>query len=545
MNNENLESKVTIIPPFKRFCMTIGELPSSYTESMTYYESLVWLCNYIGNTLIPAINNNGEAVTELQEKYVELKDYVDNYFENLDIQTEINNKLDDMAEQGELTEIIAAYLELCSILGFDTKADLKAATNLISGSFAKTLGDTTYSTGDGHLYKIRDLEEGETIDDDELVGLTNYPALVAEKIPEYYYNTLDSRLDTLEDTTIPAIEAEIEQLTYNKVLIIGDSFIAQYSSSNWATKLRDLLGLTSDDVTILGEGGAGVYNVGNQGTNFLGLLQNNISSITDKDKYSKIIIGGGANDSNASALSDILTPLESLINYCKTQFPNAKIYFSAFGWCMKYDSVLMRTRINSIVIPAYKQASRFGAYYLSNTEFCYRDTSLYDVNDPVTSSMVHPNDDGQREIAMAIYEALNTGYTPRYKSSNIAFGTSDDVSAASCYFTHTLTPFNHTVNMAGNFTASKTYNPANGLTVDLGVINDPFMRKCTSIVNYFGHMSGRMYDTSNNLYNIIMLFSYDNNGHVKMEIPRGQTASSVSVASIVVNDTVYFDRYVW
>ena len=180
--NDKLNNNVTIIPPFKRFCMTIGELPSSYTESMTYYESLVWLCNYMQNTLIPAINNNGEAVTELQEKFVELKNYVDTYFENLDVQEEINNKLDEMAEQGELAEIIAAYLEVASVLGFDTKSALKGAENLISGSIARTLGTDTYDDGFGYIYKIRDLEESDVIDDDNLVALTNYPALVAEKL---------------------------------------------------------------------------------------------------------------------------------------------------------------------------------------------------------------------------------------------------------------------------------------------------------------------------------------------------------------------------
>lgn len=193
--NDKLNNNVTIIPPFKRFCMTIGELPTSYTESMTYYESLVWLCNYIGNTLIPAINNNGEAVTELQEKYVELKNYVDNYFENLDVQTEINNKLDDMAEQGELAEIIAQYLEVASVLGYDTKSALKGAENIVSGSICKTLGDSSYDDGDGHFYKVRDLEEGDVIDDDELVELTNYPALVAEKIPDFYINELNEKVN--------------------------------------------------------------------------------------------------------------------------------------------------------------------------------------------------------------------------------------------------------------------------------------------------------------------------------------------------------------
>ena len=74
--NDNLNKEVITLPPFKRLCMTIGELPSSYVETMTYYESLLWFCNYLGKTVIPTINNNAEAVEELQTKYIELKDYV-------------------------------------------------------------------------------------------------------------------------------------------------------------------------------------------------------------------------------------------------------------------------------------------------------------------------------------------------------------------------------------------------------------------------------------------------------------------------------------
>ena len=140
--------------PFKKLVMTIGELPSSFVESMTYYELLAWLCNYLQGTVIPAVNNNGEAVTELQQLYVELKSYVDNYFDNLDVQEEINNKLDAMAEAGTLQEIISEYLNATAVWGFDTVADMKAATNLVNGSYARTLGFRNLNDGGGALYKI-------------------------------------------------------------------------------------------------------------------------------------------------------------------------------------------------------------------------------------------------------------------------------------------------------------------------------------------------------------------------------------------------------
>lgn len=98
--------------PFKHFCATIGELPTSFIDSMSYYELLAWFCQHLEKTVIPAINENAEAVKELQDLFVKLKEYVDNYFANLDVQEEINNKLDEMAEAGTLQEIVIAYLAM-------------------------------------------------------------------------------------------------------------------------------------------------------------------------------------------------------------------------------------------------------------------------------------------------------------------------------------------------------------------------------------------------------------------------------------------------
>ena len=152
--NEKIEVPTMKVPPLKKICMTIGQLPASYVESMSYYEMLVWFVHYLRDDIIPVVNANGEATKELQELYVELQEYVNNYFDNLDVQEEINNKLDEMVEDGTLQEIITDYLNSKAIFSYDTVADMIQATNLIDGSYAKTLG--YYSIGDygDCIYKI-------------------------------------------------------------------------------------------------------------------------------------------------------------------------------------------------------------------------------------------------------------------------------------------------------------------------------------------------------------------------------------------------------
>ena len=199
--NDNLNN-VTILPPFKKFCMTIGELPTSYLESMTYYESLVWLCNYLGKTVIPALNANGEAVIELQEKYIELKEFVDNYFENLDVQEEINNKLDDMAESGELVSIISAYLELSNIFSFDTINDMANGEYITEGMICYTAGKLSYNDGEYGYYKIREALESDTPDGYYIVTINNGNDLVGERLPNKYVTDLENQIEELEDTSL-------------------------------------------------------------------------------------------------------------------------------------------------------------------------------------------------------------------------------------------------------------------------------------------------------------------------------------------------------
>lgn len=126
MNNE-----IKKVSPFKHFCITIGNLPTSYLESMSYYETLCWLCKYLQDTINPAVNNNAEALEELQN-------YVSSYFDDLDVQEEINNKLDDMAESGELAEIInVEMIGTLSNLTTTDKTNVVSAINEVNSNISK------------------------------------------------------------------------------------------------------------------------------------------------------------------------------------------------------------------------------------------------------------------------------------------------------------------------------------------------------------------------------------------------------------------------
>lgn len=91
------------LKPFKAWFQKT--LPLVYDDSLTYQELLYKLIVKI-NEVVESQNQTNENFDELYALFIQLKEYVDNYFKNLDVQEEINNKLDEMAKDGTLDKII-------------------------------------------------------------------------------------------------------------------------------------------------------------------------------------------------------------------------------------------------------------------------------------------------------------------------------------------------------------------------------------------------------------------------------------------------------
>lgn len=218
MNEDNLIN-VDELKPFPKFCCTIGMLPTVFKVSMTYEEQVLECIRFIKEEIIPKINQNALATTELQEKFIELVNYVDTYFDNLDVQEEINNKLDEMVESGDLQEIIEAYINLKSLLCFDTVAQMKEATNLTNGSYARTLGYTTKNDGGQATYKIREITNEDVVDEGSIIAL-NDETLIAELISNN--EVIIECFGAIGDETTDDTEAIKKAITYcvanNKIL---------------------------------------------------------------------------------------------------------------------------------------------------------------------------------------------------------------------------------------------------------------------------------------------------------------------------------------
>ena len=93
---------------FRFWCQKV--LPLVYDDSLSYYELLCKVVNYL-NDVIKNVDGLKVDIDNLFKAFNQLQSYVNNYFDNLDVQEEINNKLDQMAQDGTLTELIEKYFK--------------------------------------------------------------------------------------------------------------------------------------------------------------------------------------------------------------------------------------------------------------------------------------------------------------------------------------------------------------------------------------------------------------------------------------------------
>ena len=97
------------LQPFRYWCQKV--LPLVYDDSLSYYELLCKVVDYLNKAMEDVETLHGD-VTSLHTAYTELQNYVNIYFSTLDVQVEINNKLDKMAESGVLGNILSKIIPI-------------------------------------------------------------------------------------------------------------------------------------------------------------------------------------------------------------------------------------------------------------------------------------------------------------------------------------------------------------------------------------------------------------------------------------------------
>ena len=143
--------------------------------------------------------------------------------------------------------------------------------------------------------------------------------------------TLQQQIDTLNNTTIPSIEAAIQALDdasvtfdkigfninkYHNVICIADSW---GGTNGWCDKLNSM-GFSDGTFQEVAHGGTGFQT----GDPTFEQSINALTPLVDADKVDCIVIIGGTNDQ--TNLGTLPTAIGSCVSAAKTRFPNATVY---------------------------------------------------------------------------------------------------------------------------------------------------------------------------------------------------------------------------
>lgn len=195
------------------------------------------------------------------------------------------------------------------------------------------------------------------------------------------------------------INNNIDTINSNSIICIGDSYF-----NYWAPDFIQNLGLTLNETAFTNSlGGAGFIGTSQS---FLSLLQQ--LNISDKSKIKSIIVCGGYNDRVATNENELMNRIISFINYCKSNYPNAKIFIGMIGNDASYNNTQgtlnnIRNILTNIVLKAYKACNLYGATYLNGVEYALISKNLFQDDN------VHPNENGGIELTRAIYQAFTAG----------------------------------------------------------------------------------------------------------------------------------------
>lgn len=131
------------LTPFKWFVIENFPFIEADFDALTEWQLFCKLGKEI-NKIINSENTLGTQMENVTNAFIDLQNYINNYFDNLDVQEEINNKLNEMVEDGTLAKIINQdiFNELnTKINNIETQLTDELTATFLSGGKNIDLGD--------------------------------------------------------------------------------------------------------------------------------------------------------------------------------------------------------------------------------------------------------------------------------------------------------------------------------------------------------------------------------------------------------------------
>ena len=325
------ERKYFKLTPFKMQVLQSFPFIDEDFDALTNYELLCKVVDYLNKTI-----SNVDLLNEKVEEF-------ETYFDNLDVQEEINNKLDEMAEDGTLADII----------------------------------------------------------NQEIFG------------------ELNDAINTINDTTIPALEDNIDSLKRNAIYI-GNSYSEGTGSTGGHTGLFALTKDMFENAYNYTTSGGGFLTYTDHPTTFESLLDSAIADTSyNNDTITDIIVIGAWGESRCLAdlgrsafLSSVATAIQSFVTKAKNNFSN--LIHIKYVWA---ESRNIHTHTNSGITNKWNNCFDVhnimkdycplnGIEYMGWIGFNILMTAGYFATDNI-----HPSDTGYKKLSQLFKEAYNGNLT--------------------------------------------------------------------------------------------------------------------------------------
>ena len=218
---------------------------------------------------------------------------------------------------------------------------------------------------------------------------------------------LQERVNNIEDTELPAIRNDIDNLSKHNIIFIGDS----YNDAGYMEWVDKLLAINPNIVNH--------YDSCIPGTGFLrradtsdgnGFLEDCLKSFDTlssaiKNSITDIIVCGGSNDCLATATGSIQTAISNFVSYANSNYPNAKISIGFIARFTKGDGVRTVTKFYDAKFYYHNCSRLANCRYITGVDgWMHNDSSqLLD--------HTHPNSACGSLLARALNDYLEHGST--------------------------------------------------------------------------------------------------------------------------------------
>ena len=356
----NPSSKQTDKACFNLACQFV--LPLVYDDGLSYYESMCKLKAKINEV----ITNNNNIQSDLQSLY----DYVNHYFDDLDVMQEINDAFDKLVSDGTFKNMINQ-----DIFGeLNAKVD-KNTRDITTANQAITKNTSDITTANQNIAK----NTGDITAANQAIAKNTSDITTANQKITENAGKVESVTDVVSGAGL-----------MGSCIIIADSYGGKREGVT--NSFLDLLNINLEaagyNVTTKYVDGGGMSSSGEQ--NFLNLLK----SISTPQNVDFILVCGGVNDANRDYATNE-NGVRAFVNYAATRCKQLFLCFSS--WVYAYGL----WEKGAEAFRAWSECSLMWvyAYFINGLQAMERyDFFLSDLN--------HPNQSGNNYIYSTIISAL-------------------------------------------------------------------------------------------------------------------------------------------